>query len=142
MTVNRKVTGTAVSVPVGLTGGMLIALGITIFGSAICGYLIFKEALGENTVGYCSMAILTISSFAGAAFSAGRIKRRRLLMCGLSGVIYYALLLATTALFFGGQYQGMGVTALMVSCGCGLAVLMGMGQGRRPRRRSKQYVHR
>ena len=35
-------------------------------------------------------------------------------MCLAAGGGYYLCLLAITALFFGGQYQGVGVTALMV----------------------------
>lgn len=142
MTVNRKVTGTAASIPAGLMGGTLIALVMTLVGSVISGYLIAKEILAENSVGYCAMAILVVSSFVSSVFAFERIKRRILLICSASGAIYYALLLAMTALFFGGQYQGMGVTALMVLCGSGLALLLKMGQGKSAGRGSKRYAHR
>ena len=47
--------------------------------------------------------------------------------------------LAVTAVFFGGQYQGMGVTALMVLCGSVLVILLAPGGKNRAgcRRRKK-----
>jgi hypothetical protein len=41
-----------------------------------------------------------------------------------SGAGYYLTLLAMTALFFGGQYQGMGVTLGLVLAGAGTATLL------------------
>ena len=92
--------------------------------------LIGGERIPEESVGYGVMVILTLSSFSGAMAAAGRIRRRRLLICLLSAGIYYGILLAMTALFFGGQYSGAGVTALMVLCGAGLAILTGLRDGR------------
>ena len=45
-------------------------------------------------------------------------------MCLLTGVCYYLALLAMTALFFGGQYSALGVTALAVLAGSGGAALL------------------
>lgn len=131
MVINRKVTGTASSMPVGLALGGCVALAVTILGSILAANLVLREMIPENSIGYCAMIILLVSSFVSATVSAARIKHRRLYVCLLSGVIYYALLLAITALFFGGQYQGMGVTALVVAAGCGTAVLMGQSGGKK-----------
>ena len=104
MVANRKVTGTASSMPMGLALAAFISLAVTL---------------------------------AGAAVAVGKIKRRRVYVCLLSGGIYYGILLAMTALFFGGQYQGMGVTALLVLAGSGLVALLGLRgeKGAKPRRR-------
>ena len=127
MTVNQKVTGTALSMPVGLGLGTLVSLGITGLLSALTAWLILSGKLSEGSVGYCAMVILLVSSAAGAATAIGKIKRRRLQAGLTSGGIYFACLLAATALFFGGSYQGIGVTALMVFCGCTLVILLGPG---------------
>lgn len=137
MVVDRKVTGTASSMPAGLLTGWGIGIGITLLGAAVCAHLISKETIAGEGIGYCSMVIVLLASIAGAAISAAKIKRRRLQVCLMSGGVYFATLLAGTALFFGGQYQGMGVTGLLVLAGCGTVILMGLNNGkqRRPRKR-------
>ena len=89
--------------------------------------------------GYCAMAILLLASAAGSAVAEGTIQRLRIQMCLAAGGGYYLCLLAVTALFFGGQYQGMGVTALMVLCGAVLVILLAPGGKNRAgcRRRKK-----
>lgn len=127
MTVNQKVTGTASSIPVGLALGAAVSLGITVLLSAATAWAILSGKLPEDSVGYCAMAILLVSSMAGAFTSIGKIKRRRFQMGLASGAIYFASLLAATALFFGGIYDGIGVTALMILCGSVLVILLGPG---------------
>lgn len=129
MVVNRKVTGKALSMPAGLALGAAISLGITISLAILTAKLVDGGTISEEGIGYAALGILLLSSLAGAASAVQKIKRQRLLVCFASGLIYYALLLSMTALFFGGQYSGMGVTALVVLGGSGVVVLMEMGQG-------------
>ena len=137
MVANRKVTGTASSMPMGLALAAFISLTVTLAGAAVFASLISKEALGEESIGYCAMVLILAASLLGAAVAVGKIKRRRVYVCLLSGGIYYGILLAMTALFFGGQYQGMGVTAPLVLAGSGLVALLGLRgeKGAKPRRR-------
>ena len=125
MTVNRKVTGTAVTMPVGIAIGWGIGIAVTLVGSILVAKLISDEILQSSAIGYGAMLILLLASVLGAVVSIAKVQRRRLQVCLLSGVVYYASLLACTALFFGGQYQGMGVTALVVLAGVGTVVLLG-----------------
>ena len=142
MVTNRKVTGTAMSMPAGLALGGLASLAVTVAGSVLAAHLILKERIPESGVGYCSLFILLLSSVLGAAISVNRIKRRRLYVCALSAAVYYGILLSITALFFGGQYQGMGVTALVVTAGSGVVALLGAkGEKTRGKRHSK-FKHR
>lgn len=131
MVLNRKVTGTASAMPVGLAMGLAASLGITLVGSAILAWLVGSEKLGQGSIGYGSLVILLLASVLGAVTAFGKIRHRRMLVCVLSGVLYYGSLLCVTALFFGGQYQGMGVTALVVLGGCLCVALLGLGGGRR-----------
>ena len=112
MVANRKVTGTASSIPAGLALGAAVSLAITLAGAWIFAYLIAGEILKESSIGYCAMAIILLASVVSAAVAVGRIKRRRVYICGLSGLIYFGILLSMTALFFGGQYQAVGITLL------------------------------
>lgn len=134
MTVNHKVTGTASSMVAGLMAAWAAGMMVTIIAATISGFLIAKEILMESSVGYCVMALVTLSSAVSAIVAVYKIKRRRLIVCVLAGMIYYGSLVAMTALFFGGQYHGMGVIALLVAAGCGSVVLLelkGEGSGHR-----------
>lgn len=138
MVTDQKRTGTAVSVPAGLALGAVVSLSITIGLSAIIALLAEKEIIPENTIGYGVMILLFLAATAGTATANGKIKRRKLLVSALSGVVYYVILLSITALFFGGQYQGMGATALMVLAGCGLQLFTGQqGRGGQKHKRYK-----
>ena len=125
MTVNRKVTGTAVSMPAGIAIGCVVSLLLTLAGSSLAAKLISDEILKDTAIGYGSMLIVLLASALGAVTAISKVKRRYLQVCLLSGVSYYGLLLCITALFFGGQYQGMGVTAMLVLAGVGSVVLLG-----------------
>jgi len=140
MVMNRKVSGTASSMPVGLAVGAGVSMGITMILAVITALLAEREILAEQTIGYAALVILLLASVSGSAVSAGKIKRQKLMVCMVSGVLYYLMLLGMTALFFGGQYTGMGVTGLVIAGGCGTVVLAGIGQGggKRHRRSRKR----
>lgn len=130
MRVNRKPTGRAVSVPVGLGWGLLTSVIITLSGCLLAAYLINREILAWNHSGYGVMMILLLSAWAGAAVTAGKIKRRKAMMCLGAGTAYFLLLMAVTALFFGGHYSGVGETGLMIFCGSTLGILTGIREKR------------
>lgn len=118
MKVKRKTTGTASSIPVGLALGVFVSLLATFAGSALTAWMINNEMIGEESVGYAAIFILVIAAILGALVSVWRIKRLRLQMCMLTGALYFLSLLAITALFFGGQYQGVGTSAIAIVAGC------------------------
>ena len=135
MVSNRKVSGRAVSLPAGVGIGTAGALGWTLIGACLLAKLIEGETLPETAVGYGAMLILLSASFLGAVLAFRKVKAKRLQVSLLAAAVYYLCLLATTAMFFGGQYTGMGVTALVVFSGSGAAILLGMGNGSRKRGR-------
>ena len=136
---SKKTTGKAVSMPTGLLLGALVSLGITVAGAAITGKLLEVERIAEETVGYAVMILLLVASYAGTRLSQHKIKRQILLVSVLSGVIYFALLLSVTALFFGGEYEAVAVTGLLVMGGCGTALILSgrSGRGRNSKKRGR-----
>ena len=142
MSTNQKVTGKASSLPVGITLGVLIALIVTLIGSAVTAWLIVGEKIGEGSVGYCSAFITLLASVLGSEISWLRTKRLRLQVCLITGAAYYLLLLAVTAVFFGGIYLGMGMTAITVFCGCGSIALLGVRGGKRIKFKGMKKVYR
>lgn len=125
MVKNRKVTGRAMGMPLGLAVGAGVSMGCTLVLSVLTAKVLDCQWMPESKVGYAALGILLLSTILGAEAAWGRIRRRRLLVCGASAGIYYGLLLCVTALFFGGQYTGMGVTALVIAGGCAVCILMG-----------------
>lgn len=132
MNIKGKPTGRATSMGAGLAAGTALSLGLTLGGSMLCSWLILGGRLSSQSIGYCSMVLIIMASILGPLCAAAMIKHRRLYVCALTAVLYYAVLLGINALFFGGQYRGMGVTALLVIAGCGLSILTGMRKGRGP----------
>lgn len=131
MILNQKPTGRAASMPVGLLFGAVISLGITMLAVALLAKLMSSGHMKESQLGYGIMVALLAASFGGALAAVGRIKRQRLMVCVLSGAIFFLILLSITALFFGGQYEAVGVTGILVLGGSMLAVLTGGRSGRR-----------
>lgn len=113
----QKMTGRASSVPSGLVYGAAINMGVTLIIAVILAKLVDAEMMACENIGYGVMVLLLVASYLGAFVSSGKIKRQRLLICFMSGLVYFAILLTITALFFGGQYEGVGVTLLLVFSG-------------------------
>lgn len=124
--------------PAGLLTGTLGAAAVTLAGAAVTAKLVDQEILPQENIGYAVMVLLITAAWTGASLSKKRIKRRIGLVCLLSGACFYVLLLAMTALFFGGHYDGAGETALLVFCGSLLpAIGKSGGKSRTKMRRIK-----
>lgn len=119
-----KQTGRAVSMTNGIITGTSTALAFVLLCALITAKLLETEILAQSSTGYAVMIILTAASWMGAAIAESRVKRKRGVVCLLSGLCIYGILLATTALFFGGQYDGAGETALLIGCGSILALIL------------------
>lgn len=142
MVINRKVTGKAMSMPLGMSIGLAVCMALTMAATAVISNLVLSEKLGEGAVGYCAIVTLLLSSAAGAWLAAVLVKRRWMIVCVGVGFSYFLTLLAITALFFGGQYQGVAVTALVIFGGCGAVGLLGLKSGREGIKRRKNFRSR
>ena len=139
MATKRKVKGTALSMPMGLALALAVSLVLTLVLAGLTACLALEGKIAESAIGYGAMGTVLVSSVVGALIAAARIKRRRLMTCLVSGGCYYLALLSITALFFGGQYQGMGVTALLVFAGAGSVALLGLKGERGGVKKSRKY---
>lgn len=123
-----KPTGRAMTMPGGLALGAAVSLGITLLGCLMLSKLVEKGVIHLDNIGYGILILLLSGSFLGAITAKSKIKRRKMLVCMLSGLVYFLILICITALFFGGQYQGVWVTGLVVSGGAGTACLASAGK--------------
>jgi len=128
--VRKKPSGRATSVPVGLAWGAGVEAVLTGAIAMLLAWLVDKEIMPQASIGYGVMVLLTMSAFLGAKTAIWKIKRRRLLISVLTGLLYFGMLMACTALFFGGQYQAVLETMLMIICGSILAAITGYREKR------------
>lgn len=134
-----KVSGTAVSIPVGIGIGLAVSVIITLLGAAVAAYMIASEAIGESNIGYASMITLVAATVAGAATAVAKTKRLRLQISLLTGSAYFLTLLATTALFFGGQFDGVTTTLILIMIGSLLVTLIPQKKNEWRRHAGKRY---
>ena len=120
----QKYTGRAVSLPVGLSMGTSISVLITGLIIAISAHLISTQKIAQEHIGYCAVFALLAGSILGALVASGKVKHRLMVVCILNGMAFYSVLLMVTALFFGGRYQGVGVTLVVVFLGSVAAALI------------------
>jgi len=128
MTVNAKPTGRASALPAGLAWGAMAALTVTLLGAFLTAKMIDLGVVEWSESGYCVMVIVPTAAWAGALTAAAKVKRRRLLVMLGTGASYMGMLLMITALFFGGQYSGVGETSLLILCGSLLGIFTPIGR--------------
>lgn len=122
----KRPTGTAKTIPVGLGIGLLVSFLTTMVLTALAAYLIIAEITPQDSIGYWAIGILLVSTIAGSLTAVKYIQRLKLQVSFLSALCYYGLLLAITALFFGGQYRGMGTAGITVLIGAAASAGMGL----------------
>ena len=127
---SMKATGRAVSIPAGIGIGTLCALGWSVLGAMLTALLVTKEVVAEQAIGYGALIILVSAAFLTAKISYHKIKHRQAMVTAVSGCTYFLCLLAINALFFGGQYSGVGVTVGAILAGSVSALLLGNRQRR------------
>ncbi len=102
------------SIPMAVLMGLLLSLIVTVIGAAILTFLIVGERLAMESLPSAVVAVLLLAALIGAWVTIRMTGEKPLMMALLSGAVYLVSLLCMTALFFGGQYQGVPVTALVV----------------------------
>ena len=130
------------TMPVGLAIGAACSIVITLLCAAWLTHLVLSEKMDVTAIGYAVMAILLISAAVGSLIAAALIKHRWMVVCLGAGGIYFLTLLAMNALFFGGQYQGIGVTALAILGGSGAVGFIGLKQGSGSKMKRKKFRSR
>lgn len=127
------------SVPGGLVLSGAISMGITLLISLLLAKLLDSQKLGWEQTGYWIMVMLFAAAFAGGKVGIAAIKRQRLAVSAMCGLLYWGLLLCMTALFFGGNFNAVPETALIIIAGSGCAAMVSLpqkqGRGRKIRKR-------
>ncbi len=122
----RTMSGRALSTPMGLLYGTAVSMLITLLGAVVLAWLVNLEKLQWEKIGYGIMVLLLMASFCGALAAYHKIKRQRMMVCIMAGLLYLAVLASLTALFFGGQYEGVGVSGCLIAAGSCAAGILGL----------------
>ena len=134
-------SGGATAMPGGIILGAAVSLLICVAGAALLAWLIVFEKVGENAADWGAKIILSLASVAGSATAWNRIRRDRLIVCGVFCAVFFCLILLA-ALPFGGAFEGIGVTALLILLGGGLTLIPGVFGNRSGARKYKNKAFR
>jgi len=126
MAAKHKSSGRGISVPVGIAIGAAISIAVVLIGALGIAYLVIRETVPIDGAGIGAMVIITLAAALGASIANMLTKQNRLLVCGVTALVFFLILLSINAIFFDGMYTGIGLTALMVLLGAGVSLLPGM----------------
>ncbi len=139
MKIKRKNRNKELSLPLGIGLGLLICVILTLAGTAAISHLTLTEKIGEQSITIWSKVILFIAVLIGAWGAVSATKQKRLQVSLLTGGIYNLLLLSMTAMFFGGRYQGVGITLLVVLAASAFVAFMPAKIKHNPKRRKRVF---
>lgn len=112
----------------GLAQGVLAGLGwsagVTLLLAAASAWMISRERINMESMGYVSAGVLILAGGGGAWLAAKLTGRKRMQVCMLTSAAYLLVLTAIGVLCFDGTGAGVGMTALTVlgsGCAAGLA---------------------
>lgn len=123
----KEYQNTGKSIPFAIGVGTGISLVVMMLGILITALLLMNETIKESAIGYGVMIITIVSAIAGCATTVTLARNRILVLSICTAFVFALLLLAITALFFGGQYNGVWVTMLMI-IGSSVAVALVAGK--------------
>ena len=136
-----KVTGKAASMPAGIGIGLGVGLVLTLLGAVALAFMLAGEKLSLDAMGYGVMVVLFIGAFAASIVAMWCIKHRKMQVSLITAGAYLLILLAMNALFFGGQYEGVGATVLVVGIAGTAAAFIGSGGVKHAKPGRKFRVH-
>lgn len=131
-------TGKTKSIPAGMAISAAVSMTITVVLAAAIAYGLHVQRITWEQAGYWIMGMLFLASFAGGKSGYGAIKGQRCMISLLCGLLYWGLLLCVTALFFGGDYEGVWVTACIILAGSEASALLSIpNSGKRNRKKGR-----
>lgn len=111
--------------PEALGIGLLAGMAVTLVGTSLLAYLIGNETMDISGMNPGCIVIHLIGSALTGLVAHGVMKRQRIVVCALSALCYFLVQIGITALFFDGQYHGIGAGILSIIGGGVLSILPG-----------------
>ena len=123
MVANKKMP-TKKSVPYGMITGCALSVVLTLMGAFGIAIMLGKEVIYGASVDYAVMAVTAIAAFCGSLLAVRMAGKGILLAAMGTGIMYMAILLCCNALFFDGQYNGVGTRMAAAAIGCGCVLII------------------
>lgn len=117
-------SGRAASVPAGLGMSLMATIIITASATALIAIMLSRKTIEWANIGYWIMTVLLLASFLGGKVAINAIKTQKYLVSLMSGILYWMFLLCITALLFGGHYNSVLETGLLIVAGSTAAALL------------------
>lgn len=124
MGIKRNGIGKAKSIPGGLLIAAIASILITIGFSLAITYYLNAERITWGQAGYWIMVMIFSASLIGGKVAYHFTKRKRFAISAMSGMLYWGILLCTTALFFGGDYGAVWETGAIIAAGSAIAAMI------------------
>lgn len=116
--------------------GVGVSLLITMLLCACTATMIDKQIVSTQWSGGAALVVHLIAAFVGCMIAAKIAGKRRMIVCILTGIVYFLTLMAVSAAIYGGQYEGT-LQGLGTTLGASaLAGLLGAGSGKQ---KAKHY---
>jgi putative membrane protein (TIGR04086 family) len=128
-----KKKGNLSGIPVGLGMGLLTGIIVTLVGSMVIASLIAAEKMEMRQMFYGVAVVVLLSAFVGSLAAAALAGEKRLLICAISGCVYFVTMLCVSALVFDGIYENVWSTGLLILAGSMAAGFVGI------RRKNSHY---
>ena len=117
-------TGKIKTVPAGLAIAASASMITTLIFTAMIANFLNTEKITWEQAGYWIMGMLFAASFIGGKVGISAIGHQQFMISAMTGFVYWGMLLCITALFFGGFFDAVGVTAGIIGAGsCSAALL-------------------
>lgn len=139
MTKGIQRSGKAKSIPEGLAFAVFVSGTITLVLSATLATFLNNGRITWEKTGYWIMVMLLTASYIGGRCAYAVIKRQRVIVSLMAGMVYWVLLLCITALFFGGDFDAVMETAALIVAGSAISAFTFMPNKKKSGKR--QYGH-
>lgn len=127
----RSSNRTSWPLPTGVLFGVVISLAVTIIEAVLCAWLMNGEKITQETFGILTPWLLALAGWIGAMCGFRKVGRQRLVVCMVSTLGFWLVLLAIPALIFDGAYQRVGMCAACILLGGLAAALPAMKKPRK-----------
>lgn len=130
------------SMPLSIITGVGVSLILTLVGASIAAMLLTAERIGIQAITACTIITAAVSVAGGAWAASILAGKRRIQVCLITGGGYFLVLLAMTALLFGGSYEKIHINLLTILLASGVVGFAGLRGMRRSKAKQFQKTYR
>ena len=127
MSKGRSVTKKAVRLPAGIGIGVAVALAITMLGAVIVTFMLAGENLAVGSATFAIIPVQFLAALCGSTAATMCIGKHKMQVSLITAGMYLLSLLASNAIFFEGEYVGVGGSILVVALAGVAAAFIGNG---------------